>query len=74
MDHRGLVGILAACQKVREGSVSCRCRWGIETSVGPVGSEIEIAALVTEVVVLLVTGVVALLVTGVVVPVPSVVP
>lgn len=82
MDRQSLVGIPAAYQRAQEDLVSYRCRWGIETWVGPVGSEIEIAVLVTEVVallvtevaVLLVTEVVVLLVTGVVVPVPSVVP
>lgn len=66
MGHQSLVGIPAACQMVQEGLVSCSCRWGIEIWVGPVDSEIEVAAPVTEVV--------ALLVTGVVVRAPSVVP
>lgn len=66
MDHQDLVGTPAACQRVQEGLVSCPCRWGIGIWVGPVCSEIEIAAPGTEVV--------ALLVTGVVVRVPSVVP
>jgi len=66
MDHQSLVGTPAACQRAQEGSVSCSRRWGIETWVGPVRWEIEVAAPVTEAV--------ALLVTGVVVRVPSVVP
>lgn len=74
MDHQNLVGIPAACRRVQEDLVSCRCRWVIEIWVGPVGSEIEIAVLETEIVVLLVTGVVVLLATGVVVQVPFVVP
>ncbi|KAI3400514.1 hypothetical protein diail_2713 [Diaporthe ilicicola] len=65
--HQDWVDILAACQTVREGWVSCSCHSGTETWEGLVGSEIEAAARqVTEVVVLLVIGVE--------VQVPSVVP
>ncbi|KAL1879858.1 hypothetical protein Daus18300_001697 [Diaporthe australafricana] len=74
-DHQDLVDTPVACSKAQEDSVSYPCRSGIETWVGPVGLEIEIAARpVTEVVVLLVTAVVALLVTAVEVRVPSAVP
>lgn len=66
VDHQYLVGTPAACQRGQEDWVSCLCRLGIEIWVGPVGSEIEVAAPVTEVA--------ALLVTGVAVRVPSVVP